>query len=146
MIAVLVTVVLGATVPVVTGIAALPAGGTVGPELLCALGLTVLGVLHTELATGVERIRRRVAHASYFDLSTVWTFAGALLLRPALAGLVVLAVYGHLWCRVWRPAGSALYRHVYTTATVVLAACGSDNSSSSVVTAPPSPVVTFFVA
>ena len=122
MVAVLVTVVAVAVALVVGGLVLLPAGQGTGTAALGALGLVTLGVLHTELATGIERVRRRVAHASYFDLSSVWTFAGALLLPSALAGLGVVVIYGHLWWRVWRPAGAALYRHVYTTATVVLAA------------------------
>ncbi|BBG02979.1 GGDEF domain-containing protein [Pseudonocardia saturnea] len=104
------------------GLAALPADRSTGLALLGAIGLVALGVVHTELATGIERVRRRVAHASYFDLSSVWTFAGALLFPPGVAGLVVIGVYSHLWWRVWRPAGAGFYRHVYTTSTVVLAA------------------------
>jgi diguanylate cyclase (GGDEF)-like protein len=84
--------------------------------------LALLSVVHTELATGIERARRRAAETSYFDLSSVWTFAAALLLPPVLAAAVIGAVYLHLWQRVWRPARVPLYRHVYTTATVVLAA------------------------
>lgn len=84
--------------------------------------LMALSVVHTELATGIERTRRRAAHTSYFDLSSVWTFAAALLLPPVLASAVVLVVYAHLWQRVWRPAKVPLYRHAYTTATVLLAA------------------------
>ena len=122
MITVLAVVALGAAALVARGLVTLPPDRMTVALALGALGLVALGVLHTELATGIERVRRRVAHASYFDLSSVWTFAGALLLPPALAGVVVLGVYGHLWWRVWRPAGAALYRHVYTTATVVLAA------------------------
>jgi diguanylate cyclase (GGDEF)-like protein len=52
----------------------------------------------------------------------VWTFAAALLLPPVLAAAVVVVAYTHLWHRVWRPAEVPLHRHVYTTATVVLAA------------------------
>ena len=78
--------------------------------------------MHTELATGIERTRRRAAETSYFDLSSVWTFAAALLLPPVLAAAVIVVVYLHLWQRVWRPNRVPLYRHVYTTATVVLAA------------------------
>ncbi len=90
--------------------------------LALAAFLTLLSVVHTELATGIERIRRRAAETSYFDLSSVWTFAAALLLPPALAAALIAAVYWHLWHRVWRPAKVPLHRHVYTTATVVLAA------------------------
>ena len=84
--------------------------------------LVLLSVVHTELATGIERIRRRTAETSYFDLSSVWTFAAALLLPSVLAAAVIVVVYAHLWHRVWRPAKVPPYRHVYTTATVLLAA------------------------
>jgi diguanylate cyclase (GGDEF)-like protein len=91
-------------------------------EVVLAAFLMLLSVVHTELATGIERIRRRTAETSYFDLSSVWTFAAALLLPPALAAAVIAVVYLHLWQRVWRPAKVPLHRHLYTTATVVLAA------------------------
>ena len=97
---------------------AVPSSGDVG----LAAFLALLSVVHTELATGIERIRRRAAQTSYFDLSSVWTFAAALLLPPMLAAAVIAAVYLHLWHRVWRPAKVPLHRHIYTTATVVLAA------------------------
>nr|MBA3907900.1 GGDEF domain-containing protein [Pseudonocardiales bacterium] len=97
-----------------------------GPPPPSALGLVALlaglSVVHTELAIGIERARRRVAQTSYFDLSSVWTFAAALLLPPPLAAAVVVVVYAHLWQRVWRPSKVPLHRHLYTTATVVLAA------------------------
>lgn len=108
-----------AVVLAVTGLIGPPAGG--GP-LLMALGLALIGVLHTELATGIERARRRAADTSYFDLSSVWTFAAALLLPPGPAAVVIVVIYLHLWFRVWAPAGVPLYRHVYTSATVLLAA------------------------
>jgi diguanylate cyclase (GGDEF)-like protein len=92
------------------------------PDMLLAAAVAGFSVVHTEIATGIERIRRRTAETSYFDLSSVWTFAAALLLPPTLAAAVVVVVYTHLWQRVWRPAKVPLYRHVYTTATVVLAA------------------------
>ena len=91
-------------------------------DVVLAAVVAGLSVIHTELATGIERARRRSTETSYFDLSSVWTFAAALLLPPALAAGVVLVVYAHLWQRVWRPAKVPLYRHLYTTATVVLAA------------------------
>ena len=91
-------------------------------DLLVAAVLVAAGVLHTEVATGIERIRRRVAERSYFDLSSVWTFAAAVLLPRAAIALVVVMLYGHLWFRVWRPAKVPLHRHLFTTATVLLAA------------------------
>jgi diguanylate cyclase (GGDEF)-like protein len=83
--------------------------------------LILFGIVHTEVVNRVERLRRRVTHTSYYDLSSVWTFASAVLLPLPLAAVVVAAVYLHLWVRVWRPARSPAYRTLYTTAAVVLA-------------------------
>ncbi len=91
-------------------------------ELVLTGALVLLGVVHTAVAGTVERMRRRVSDHSYYDLSSVWTFAAALLLPTPLTAAVVVAVYGHLWVRVWRPAKTQLYRNVYTSAVVVLAA------------------------
>jgi diguanylate cyclase (GGDEF)-like protein len=110
----------GAVAFVVAHGVAMPAPG--GDTLALAAFLTLLSVVHTEVATGIERIRRRAAETSYFDLSSVWTFAAALLLPPVLAAALIATVYLHLWKRVWRPAKVPLHRHLYTTATVVLAA------------------------
>jgi len=101
-------------------------------EAALAVFVVLLSVVHTELATGIERIRRRTAATSYFDLSSVWTFAAALLLPTLLTAGVVVAVYTHLWRRVWRPAKVALHRQVYTTATVVLAAAAAHTAVRSV--------------
>jgi diguanylate cyclase (GGDEF)-like protein len=98
--------------------------GVTGPDLAVAGLLVLFGIVHTELAAGIER-RRRAAEPASFDLSSVWTFAAAVLLAPALVGAVVVLVHLHLWLRVWRPAGAAPHRHVYTTAAVVLAGCAA---------------------
>jgi diguanylate cyclase (GGDEF)-like protein len=89
--------------------------------VVAAILLAALGVLHTEIAVGLERLRRRAADAPHVDLSSVWTFAGALLLPPELASLVVVVIFAHQWLRVWRSMGVPGYRHVFSTATVVLA-------------------------
>src|SRR3712207_2414818 len=52
----------------------------VGLDVQTIVVLCVAGLLHTEIAVGVERIRRRVTEALHVDLTSVWTFAGALLL------------------------------------------------------------------
>jgi diguanylate cyclase (GGDEF)-like protein len=90
-----------------------------GATVLAALALA--GVLHTEIALRVERMRRRVTPSPHVDLSSVWTFAAALLLPPLLATLTVIVIYLHLYLRVWRPTRNPAYRWLFTTATVVLA-------------------------
>jgi diguanylate cyclase (GGDEF)-like protein len=92
-----------------------------GPQILHAVLLAGLGVVHTETAIGVERIRRRVtAGGNHANLSSVWTFAGALVLPPACAAAVAVVVHLHVWTRTGRPR-VPLYRGVYSTATIVLA-------------------------
>ena len=91
-------------------------------DVLLTGALLLLGIVHTEIASKVERMRRRVSDTSYFDLSSVWTFSAALLLPPPLAATVVVVIYLHLWGGSGGPRGRQLYRNVYTTAAVVLAA------------------------
>ncbi len=106
------------------GLVAVAAAAAGPPEgeswSVCAL-LTLLGVLHTEIAVRTERTRRRtIIDIPHVGLTSVWTFAGAIALPPALAALVAVAVQTHCWARTGRPRIS-VYRTVFSTATVVLA-------------------------
>ena len=83
--------------------------------------LAAVGVLHAEIALGAERTRRRVTPSPHVDLSSVWTFAAALLLPPLLASAVVAVVYVHQYVRVGRVTRRPLHRWTYTTCTVMLA-------------------------
>jgi diguanylate cyclase (GGDEF)-like protein len=93
-------------------------------QLLHAALLAVLGILHTETAIGVERVRRRVMVGNHANLSSVWTFAGALVLPPVCAAAVAVVVHLHVWARTGRPR-VPLYRSVYSAATIVLACLGA---------------------
>jgi diguanylate cyclase (GGDEF)-like protein len=72
------------------------------------------------VAIGVERVRRRVGVGNHVDLSSVWTFAAALVLPPLLAVGLTVVVQAHIWARTARPR-VAPYKIVFTTATIVLA-------------------------
>jgi diguanylate cyclase (GGDEF)-like protein len=118
-----VLVVEAATAGVVIAVAArMPVPGTLA--LLQAALLAGLGILHTETAIGVERLRRRVMVGNHANLSSVWTFAGALVLPPVCAAAVAVAVHLHVWARTGRPR-VPLYRSVYSAATIVLACLGA---------------------
>ena len=82
--------------------------------------LIAAGILSTEASLGVERMRHRSDETPHIDLSSVWTFAAAALLPGAVASLVVVGIYGHLYMRVWR-GGIPPHRTIFSTATVVLA-------------------------
>ena len=95
------------------------------PQLLRAALLAGLGLAHTEIAIGVERIRRRVtAGSNHANLSSVWTFAGALVLPPALAAALAVVLHMHVWARTGRPR-VPLHRSVFSAATIVLACLGA---------------------
>jgi diguanylate cyclase (GGDEF)-like protein len=102
-----------------------------GRAVVDALILGVLGVVHTELAVGVERVRLLVTRPAHVSLSSVWTFAGALYLPSVLAAAVAVFIQAHMWLRTGR-ARAPLYKHVFSTATVLLAcaAAGTVNATS----------------
>lgn len=89
-------------------------------SITSSLMLCAFGIIHSEIALRVERTRRRIAETLHVDLSSVWTFAGAVLLPPALAAGAATIVITHLWWRSWRPR-VPVYRHMFSTATIVLA-------------------------
>src|SRR5690606_848554 len=71
-------------------------------DLWVGVVLCALGIAHNEMAAGVERERRRLSGASHVDLSSVWTFAAALVLPGTHAAVVAAVVLLHLWSRAWR--------------------------------------------
>ncbi|MHA6626731.1 diguanylate cyclase [Pseudonocardia sichuanensis] len=83
--------------------------------------LVAAGIVSTEASLGVERVRDRSDESPHIDLSSVWAFAAAALLPGALASVVVIGIYGHLYARVWRRTGVPPHRALFSTATVVLA-------------------------
>lgn len=91
------------------------------PDLALAALLAATGVAYTELAHGLERSRAtHLGRYQHTDFTSVWTFAGALLLPPTLAATVALVVHLHMCVRV-RVSGGARYRQLYSNVGIVLA-------------------------
>ena len=111
---------------------ALAAGAPTRVDVVRAVILGLLGLTHTEAVLRTERLRRRITAPHHIDLSSVWIFAGAVVLPVTLAVAVTVVVQFHIWARTGRPK-AAYYRHVFTTATMVLACLGA----SAVVGHPP---------
>lgn len=78
-------------------------------------------VLHTEISHGIEQTRRRVGPPGHVDLTSVWTFAAAILLPLSLATATALVVLLHFNFRVLRPAKTPAFKQIFNSATVVLA-------------------------
>jgi diguanylate cyclase (GGDEF)-like protein len=94
----------------------LPDGGT----WQLAATILGLGLVQAEIVAGVERVRRRIGEALHVDLSSVWTFAAALLLPSVQAAGIAVLLQLHLWRRSWYPR-VPLYRQLFSIATIVLA-------------------------
>ncbi len=91
-------------------------------DLRTAVLICVLGVVHTEIARDVERMRRRITGEElHVDLGSVWFFMAAVLLPPGYAAVVTVLVHSHIWYRAaYRRA--PLYRQVFNSATMVISA------------------------
>ncbi len=86
-----------------------------------------LAFAQAELSLSVERVRRTIADAPHINMTSVWTFAGVLVLPPGLAALLAALMYTHLWLRVWRGLPHRpSYRVVYCAAAIVLSCLAAD--------------------
>lgn len=91
-------------------------------DLLRLVVLVVLSVVFEEISTRIARMRVRLAAYSHVDMTSVWTFAAAVMLPPRLIALLCVLVVGNTWLRYGRPGGMRLYRHVFA-ASAVISAC-----------------------
>ena len=107
---------------VMVAISALAGAGSV-PDggAWIALVLLAAGAASTEASIGVERLRLRSDESPHIDLSSVWALAAAILLPGLVASGVAVALYAHIYVRIWRRTGVPPYRFLFSTATVVLA-------------------------
>ncbi len=87
--------------------------------------LAVMGILEAELSRGVERMRRRVSGVAHINMTSVWTFAGVLLLPAVLTALLVVALYWHLAVRSWHRLQRIPVWRVASNATSVIITCYS---------------------
>ncbi|WP_340686680.1 GGDEF domain-containing protein [Amycolatopsis coloradensis] len=85
-----------------------------------------LAILQAELSRSVERLRRTLCDRPHINMTSVWTFAGVLVLPQGLALALGLLIYLHLWLRVWRGMSHRpAYRVVYCAAAIVISCLAS---------------------
>src|SRR5437762_12622483 len=83
--------------------------------------LAGMGVLQAELGRRVERMRRLMSGTPHVNLTSVWTFAGVLLLPPALVTALVAILYAHLATRsLYRIRRVPPFRTIFNAALVVI--------------------------
>ncbi len=83
--------------------------------------LAVLGVLFEEASLRIARLRTRLANYSEVDMTSVWTFAAAMVLPPALIAPLVILVLGNSWLRHAADSGSRPYRQILGASVVIAA-------------------------
>jgi diguanylate cyclase (GGDEF)-like protein len=83
--------------------------------------LALLGVLFEEASLRIARLRTRLANYSEVDMTSVWTFAAAMVLPPALIAPLVILVLGNSWLRHAADSGSRPYRQILGASVVIAA-------------------------
>jgi diguanylate cyclase (GGDEF)-like protein len=82
-----------------------------------------LAVLQAEASRKIEKARRLITSAIHGNMTSVWVFAGVIVLPPVLAGALVIVIYAHLWLRIWRKLGTRpAHRVLFSTAIIMLSA------------------------
>ncbi|AHI01964.1 hypothetical protein KALB_8607 [Kutzneria albida DSM 43870] len=96
------------------------AGASVSSSDLLVLSLLIVcAVVHNEIARGIERARRDIENNAHVDLSSVWLFAGVLLLPTVLTAVLITITYVHYW---WRNPRIPVHRRMFGIAVLVLSA------------------------
>ncbi|MEV7099262.1 GGDEF domain-containing protein [Amycolatopsis sp. NPDC051045] len=85
--------------------------------------LLVLGVAQSETGRRVERIRRRVSGTPHINMTSVWTFAGILLLPPLLLAVLVGGLYAHLAVRSWYRLQRVPASRTVSNAAIIVLSC-----------------------
>ncbi|WP_410572488.1 diguanylate cyclase [Amycolatopsis sp. cmx-4-61] len=85
--------------------------------------LLVLGVAQSETGRRVERIRRRVSGTPHINMTSVWTFAGVLLLPPLLLAVLVGGLYAHLAVRSWYRLQRVPVSRTVSNAAIIVLSC-----------------------
>ncbi|WP_434056861.1 diguanylate cyclase [Amycolatopsis ponsaeliensis] len=91
--------------------------------LLILVALLILGVVQSETGRRVERIRRRVSGTPHINMTSVWTFAGVLLLPPVLLAVLVCGLYAHLAVRSWYRLQRVPVSRTVSNAAIILLSC-----------------------
>ncbi len=86
------------------------------------LGVLIgMALLQAESSRKIEKIRRLITNTPHVNMTSVWVFAGVMLLPPVLVGVQVIVIYAHLWVRIWRTMGTRpMHRVLFSTAIIML--------------------------
>ncbi|MEO8888153.1 MAG: GGDEF domain-containing protein [Jatrophihabitantaceae bacterium] len=90
-------------------------------DLVLVAVLVGLGIAQAEIGRQTERLRRQLTDTAHINLTSVWTFAGVLLLPPVLVAVLVTILYVQLSVRSWYQLREiTTYRAVMNTCFVII--------------------------
>lgn len=111
---------LGTELVVLAAIGLVPGGPLTAEVWQRFVLLLVTAMIQTELSLPVERKRVRFATVPTINMTSVWIFAGALLLPPVLEAMLATIICAHLYVRAWRRKPP--YQAVFVAASSVASA------------------------
>ena len=109
-----------------------PTGSDLGRFALLAL----LSAVYGEAEDRTDRFRRARADGPYVDATSVWVFAGVLLLPAGYVALLVVTIYVHTLLRAHRYKSWPPHRIVFSAAAITLAALAATLIYDSVIGIP----------
>ena len=85
------------------------------------LALLSLCLVFEEGTTRIEKLRFKLRSARHHDMTSVWTFAAAIVLIPALTVPLVMVIQLHTWHRYVKGRGGMPYRTAFTGSSIWIA-------------------------
>ena len=83
--------------------------------------LLILCLVFEEGTSRIEKLRFKLRSARHHDMTSVWTFAAAIVLVPALTVPLVMLIQLHTWHRYVKARGGLPYRTAFTGSTIWIA-------------------------
>ncbi|WP_211764065.1 GGDEF domain-containing protein [Kutzneria sp. CA-103260] len=93
--------------------------------------LLALGMVQAELSRRIERDRRRMSGSTHINMTSIWLIPAVLMLPPQLVAVLCVALYTHMWLRIWQNLRNvSLHRTVFGASAAILACLAANTVSN----------------
>ena len=86
-----------------------------------------LGMVQAELSRRIERDRRRMSGSTHINMTSIWLIPAVLMLPPQLVALLCVALYSHMWLRIWQHLRNVTLHRTVFGASAAIVACLAGN-------------------
>ena len=109
-------------IALVAALASVSRGGITDVALIRFAVLLALGMVQAELSRRIERDRRQMSGSTHINMTSIWLIPAVLMLPPQLVALLCVALYTHMWLRIWQHLRNvSLHRTVFGASAAVVA-------------------------